>query len=162
MTYNGPANKTDAPSQVMVSQNGNVYVCGESDSTGTGYDFTTIKYTQCLSTANLLAPNPNSNKNNGDNNVLQNNNSSLTGNVSVQVIPNPNNGNMQIVYEIPANTKGTFDVYNLVGNQLFSYPLIGGKNTFSISRSDLNPGIYFYRVTSGNNIIAKDKIVVIK
>jgi len=157
--YNGSANNNDVPSSIMVSAKGNVYVNGYSIGSGTGYDFVTLKYTQCLSTANLLAPNPNSNSND---NISPNTISAASGNVSVKVIPNPNNGNMQIVYEIPENTIGTFEVYNLIGNELFSYPLIGGKNTFSISRSDLNPGIYFYRVTSGNNIIAKDKIVVIK
>jgi len=78
------------------------------------------------------------------------------------LIPNPNNGNMQVVYEIPENTTGTFEVFNMIGKKLFSYSLYSGKNTFPISRSDLNQGIYFYRATAGNKQIAKDKLIVIK
>lgn len=80
----------------------------------------------------------------------------------VKVIPNPNNGNMQVSYEIPENTIGTFEVYDLIGEKLFSYSLFSGKNNFSISRSDLNQGIYFYRAIAGNKQIAADKIVIIK
>ena len=156
MTYNGPANNIDAPANIMVSENGNVYVCGESSGNGTGYDFTTIKYSQCLSTASLLKTN------NSNDNISQSAVNTATGNISLQVIPNPNNGNMQVTYEVPANTSGTFEVYNLIGSKLFSYPLTGGKNTFSISRTDLNAGIYFYRAIAGNKLIATDKIVVIK
>ena len=86
-----------------------------------------------------------------------------------EIYPNPNNGNMQIAYNIPGNTigkpvspAGRFEVYNMMGEKLFSYSLLGGKNTFSISRPDINQGIYFYRATAGNKLIAKDKIVVIK
>jgi len=78
------------------------------------------------------------------------------------VYPNPNNGNMQVSYEIPENTNGTFEVDNLMGEKLFSYSLFGGKNTFSIFRSELEQGIYFYRAMAGNRQIAADKIVVIK
>ncbi|MFH0867496.1 MAG: T9SS type A sorting domain-containing protein [Bacteroidota bacterium] len=69
---------------------------------------------------------------------------------------------MQIAYELPENTNGTFEVYNMIGEKLFSYSLYSGKNTFSISRSGLNEGIYFYRAIAGNKQIAADKIVVIK
>jgi hypothetical protein len=87
---------------------------------------------------------------------------SKTNDSFMQIIPNPNNGNMQVAYEIPENTTGTFEVYNMMGEKLFSYSLFGGKNTFSISHSDLNQGIYFYKAFAGNKLIAADKIVVIK
>lgn len=76
------------------------------------------------------------------------------------IYPNPNNGNMQVAYEIPET--GTFEIYDLFGKKLLSYPLYEGKNTFAISATMLNEGIYFYRATAGNKIIAKDKLVVIK
>ena len=87
----------------------------------------------------------------------------------ISINPNPNNGNMTVSYELPINTTGTptspagrFEVYNQMGEKLFSYSLYGGKNTFSISRSELNQGIYFYRAISGDKLLATDKIVVIK
>ena len=153
-TFNGSAND-DVPTQIKISQNGNVYITGHSYGDSTAYDCITLKYSQCPSTASNLK-------------IISSNNStsgiSMSTNSTsfVNIVPNPNNGNMQIIYKIPENTTGMFDVYNLIGKKLFSYPLYAGKNTFSISRSDLNQGIYFYRATAGNKLIAKDKIVVIK
>lgn len=82
--------------------------------------------------------------------------------VEFAIHPNPNNGNMNVEYEIPETETGTFEVYNMLGEKLFSYSLYSGKNTFSISRSDLREGIYFYRAIAGNKQIAADKIVIIK
>lgn len=69
---------------------------------------------------------------------------------------------MQVLYKIPENTKGKFEVYDQMGEKLFSYILNSGTNTLIISKSNLNPGIYYYHATAGNKVIAKDKIVVIK
>lgn len=80
----------------------------------------------------------------------------------ILIYPNPNNGNMQVLYKIPENTKGKFEVYDQMGEKLFSYILNSGTNTLIISKSNLNPGIYYYHATAGNKVIAKDKIVVIK
>ncbi len=158
ISYNGPSghNRNNIPGQIMVSENGNVYVCGASDSTGTGYDFSTIKYSQCLSTAPLLkirTTNTNASANTLD---------TLNENSFIKVIPNPNNGNMHVVYKNPGNTTGTFNVYNIMGKQVLSYPLNIGTNTLIISRTDLDPGIYFYRAIAGNKLLGKDKIVIIK
>jgi hypothetical protein len=79
-----------------------------------------------------------------------------------EIHPNPNNGNMQVAYEIPKNATGDLEIYDMVGKKLLSYPLYEGKNTFSISATMLKEGIYFYRATAGNKLIAKDKIVIIK
>jgi len=42
--YNAPANRGDDPSAIAVDQSGNVFVTGESESTGTAVDYTTVKY----------------------------------------------------------------------------------------------------------------------
>jgi len=43
-TYNGTANSDDAANSISVDNFGNTFVSGASTGTGTGYDFTTIKY----------------------------------------------------------------------------------------------------------------------
>jgi len=154
VTYNGTGNNIDVPTQVMISDNGNAYVCGNSIGNSTNYDFITIKYSQCLSTAANLRT--------SGSNLPPIAVYSVKENSSVQVIPNPNNGNMQVYYQIPENSTGSLDVYNFIGEKLFSYPLYGGRNSFLISHTELNQGIYFYRAIVGNKQIASDKIVVIK
>lgn len=109
----------------------------------------------------------NSLKYNNNNTNVESSNDSLNynkveNNDLFKISPNPNNGNMQVIYELPENETGAFEVYDLVGKKLFSNNLVGGKNTFSISRTDLDQGIYFYRVVVGNKLISSDKIVVIK
>ena len=98
------------------------------------------------------------NKNNSTTNIPNNN----TLQVYLSIMPNPNNGNMNVSYAIPKDETGVLEIYNTLGTKLISYPLIEGKNTFSINGGNLNTGIYYYRATAGNKTIAKDKIVVIK
>ncbi len=83
------------------------------------------------------------------------NKSDITANINLTVSPNPSNGNMHVAYEIPQNAKGTFSIYDLMGKQILSYPLNSGKNTLTISGADIDAGIYFYRATAGNKLIAK-------
>lgn len=78
------------------------------------------------------------------------------------VYPNPNNGNMQVTYSIPANENGVFGLYDVLGNMLLSYPISGGTKTFAIDGSALAKGVYIYQVYSNSKLVAKDKIVVIK
>lgn len=44
VTYNGPGNFYDVPTNILVDGSGNVYVTGGSFGTGTGWDYCTIKY----------------------------------------------------------------------------------------------------------------------
>jgi hypothetical protein len=153
-TYNGVGGFNDIPVQVTVSQNGNVYVCGESYGNNTNYDFTTLKYSQCESTADLLKL--------GNENSSSANVTTSKENSSVQVIPNPNNGNMTVSYDVPEGQTGLFTLYDITGRQLMNFVMFSGKNSFAINGSNLNKGIYFYKAIAGNKLIGTDKIVVIK
>jgi hypothetical protein len=87
---------------------------------------------------------------------------SKTNDSFVQIIPNPNNGNMQVNYEIHGNTTGIFKVYDITGKKLLSYPLYGGNNTFAITGTTLDKGVYFYQATVESKQIGTGKIVIIK
>ena len=112
-----------------------------------------IEVPDCNDSLRILADTSHHTDNIDLNNYL---NSALT---YLNVFPNPNNGNMQVNYNIPANTEGVLEIFNTVGNKLHTYPLNGGKNSFSMS---LQEGVYFYRATAGNKVIAANKIVVVR
>jgi len=112
---------------------------------------TTVKYSQCPETAPLLKTNS-----------IQQHNTGTNENQYVHIYPNPNNGAMQVEYEMPENETGTFGVYDVIGKKLLNFALYGGKNKFSITGSTLNKGVYFYIASAGSRGIAKGKIVVIK
>ncbi len=100
------------------------------------------------------------------NNIYPNNgniNQTINQQISkINIYPNPNNGNMQVLYSIPANESGVFGLYDVLGNLLLSYPISGGTKTFTIDGSNLAKGVYFYQVYSNNKLVAKNKIVIIK
>lgn len=81
---------------------------------------------------------------------------------TLTVLPNPNDGNMQVVYEIAENEKGILEIYDIFGKSLITFELPGSNNTFQINASTLKDGIYFYSVTAGNELVVSGKIVVIK
>ncbi len=109
---------------------------------------------------------------NTTNNNVPSNNKIITDNTTknvkidnsniVMVYPNPANANIQVSYNSPKDEQGIFEIYDLIGRKLLSYPLFAGKNTFNISGTILDKGIYLYQIIIGNKIVATDKIVVIK
>lgn len=80
----------------------------------------------------------------------------------LKIFPNPNNGNMNVEYEIQDSKTGEIQIYDALGRNIFSHELYGGKNSFVIDDENFIEGIYFYRAITGNKQIASDKIVVIK
>jgi len=78
------------------------------------------------------------------------------------IYPNPNNGTMTLDYIIPESENGEFAVYDLSGKKIISHQLQGGNNTTTISTTELLNGVYFYQITSGNKLISKNKLVIIK
>lgn len=153
-------NNGSSISDVAVSPNDNVYIAG-SDIIDRyvfpGYltyrsDINTEKLIQCPGSAgNLKIQN------------LQTQVAVITiGENYVRIIPNPNDGNMQVVYKIAENETGVLEIYDLLGKKILQKELVGGYNLIAISESTLNRGIYYYRAILNGKQIASDKIVVIK
>lgn len=85
------------------------------------------------------------------------NNSELT----CKIYPNPSNGNFSINYTIPKDEIGTFEVYDMQGQKLFTKQLIGGYDILTINEFSFSAGIYYYKMFIGDKQIVSDKIVII-
>ncbi|MBW8050317.1 MAG: T9SS type A sorting domain-containing protein [Cytophagales bacterium] len=80
----------------------------------------------------------------------------------VKVYPNPNDGNMQIDYQLHKWQEGKLIMYDIMGKLLFTYKLVNEKNTLKISESALSYGLYFYKIVIDNNVVSTDKLLIIK
>jgi hypothetical protein len=76
--------------------------------------------------------------------------------------PNPNNGSMNLVYDIGAQDKGEVIIYDLSGRKINSYILNTNKNTLRIDENALENGIYMYSILINGQIVQSDKVVIIK
>ena len=79
---------------------------------------------------------------------------------AVSIIPNPNNGHMQMKFE---NIEGRLNikVYSSTGILVDSFELFSSiGETFEYSAKRLNNGIYFFHITDGKRAVTK-KVVII-
>jgi hypothetical protein len=79
---------------------------------------------------------------------------------SFEVYPNPNNGIMQLNYNI--SKKAELLITDITGRVVNSYPLDETQRSIVINEQGLNAGIYFYTIKQNNHILKQDKIVIIK
>jgi hypothetical protein len=61
-----------------------------------------------------------------------------------------------------SNSTGLLEVFNVMGEMVYSNQLDGDKNKFEFDIADLSSGMFEYRVIDGNNVIARDRLVLIK
>ncbi len=80
----------------------------------------------------------------------------------VSVFPNPNNGGFTLTYQLQTGQTGEFTIYNMLGEKLAEYTLDANSDKMNINASTLSEGIYLYRISVDNNIVKRDKIVIIK
>lgn len=78
--------------------------------------------------------------------------------VDINIYPNPNNGSFTVV--LPGSTnKSRIEVFNMLGEQIFSCTVISGNNIVNIN-SQPN-GIYLYRITTPDgSLTGEGKLVI--
>jgi len=81
---------------------------------------------------------------------------------SYKVFPNPAKEEINIHYNGKEATEGVFELYDLIGNLKLSVNLKGKNNPVKVSVYSFESGIYFYKITNNNQILLKDKLVIIK
>lgn len=78
-----------------------------------------------------------------------------------QIKPNPNNGKFGISYLLPQNKSGSFEVYDLIGKQVYRTALPPWSTLQNIQLPPLSNGVYNAVIKSGHDRVCK-KIVVMK
>jgi len=73
--------------------------------------------------------------------------------LEMNTYPNPVSGLITIEYEAENTTFIKLDIYNQLGQQV--YTLFEGKQQFSFDVSDLPSGIYFCRLNVGNEVVTR-------
>lgn len=79
-----------------------------------------------------------------------------------RVYPNPNDGKMQIDYQLNEGQRGVFIIYDVLGQREKYYLMPDNRNTLKISEAALKNGIYFYEIWVNDEVIISDKIIIIK
>jgi hypothetical protein len=79
-----------------------------------------------------------------------------------KLYPNPNNGNMQLEYEIGKEQKGVFIIYDLLGEKVLEYRLNTGNTSLNLTGEMLRDGIYYYQIIINEKIVQQEKVVIIK
>ncbi|WP_207512658.1 SBBP repeat-containing protein [Longitalea luteola] len=166
--YNGPANGNDGPGglfigfysshPIAVDKKGNVYVTGLSTGVGTGFDITTIKYSQpCEPDAAIIAGR-----------IGQPGNNTIPAGFQVAIAPNPAAITTKIFYELPVDGRVSIQVFDLLGRQittLVDATKPAGFHNINFNVTTLQKGIYVYRITVRSGTTAwsqTGKISVIK
>ena len=76
------------------------------------------------------------------------------------ISPNPSNGNFKIMYLLPQNSKGTFEVFDITGKKVFNYNLPQWSTLQNFDLSFLANGVYHCSITSNNQRVNKKLIIL--
>jgi hypothetical protein len=76
------------------------------------------------------------------------------------IFPNPAADQVSVMYSTEGSATVTFELTNMLGDVVLSQQLPSGAERADINVSSLSAGMYFYRITSGENELAADKLVI--
>ncbi|MDY0388567.1 MAG: tail fiber domain-containing protein [Methanolobus sp.] len=87
----------------------------------------------------------------------------LTNATLFQNSPNPFNSDTEIKFILPSNFKSAMlNIYNLQGNELYSYKLVKSQNVLKINSSQLQAGMFLYSLIIDNNVIDTKRMLLTK
>ena len=78
------------------------------------------------------------------------------------LFPNPNNGKMQLDYNLGGYAKAEFKLFDITGKLISIKNMAENEGSLLITERNLSNGVYFYHILVGEKTIKTDKIVIIK
>jgi hypothetical protein len=81
---------------------------------------------------------------------------------AVSIYPNPNNGTMQLDYQLSDDETGVVKIMDVTGKLIVTYVLEKDKTNIAISEAALKNGVYFYQIIVNGEVVNSDKLVIIK
>jgi uncharacterized delta-60 repeat protein len=138
-------NYSEEPTALAVDPEGNVYVTWSSWSSVTNFDYSTIKYTQRLSS------------------IVEENEQVPTVYSLHQNYPNPFNPSTIIGFTVPRSVPVKLEVFNVLGERV---SMLGdgieaaGYHSVVFDAEGLPSGIYFYRLQAGDFVETKKLALV--
>jgi len=84
------------------------------------------------------------------------------GNGSIELFPNPNDGNFNLNYALPNDASGYLEIYDLNGEHVSSVELPAYNKSVSLHLQEMPSGVYLYQIMSGGNILKREKFVISK
>jgi hypothetical protein len=81
-------------------------------------------------------------------------------NYECRIYPNPNNGNFQLDYQLPANTSAILRIIDITGRTVAQYVLDNNSNSININETSLNSGLYCCQVLVNGAAVWQGKMVV--
>jgi hypothetical protein len=85
---------------------------------------------------------------------------SASNSISINLYPNPNNGNFILSYQLKENKEAELMVEDVTGKLIYQTKLNTASTSMDINLKNIRNGIYFVKVINGKEIIAVNKVVV--
>ena len=75
------------------------------------------------------------------------------------VLPNPATNQAQLYHQLPENETATFNLYNTMGT-LVNTTTLNGNGVYKLNTANYQPGLYYYTLSSHNNLLQRGTLVI--
>ena len=81
---------------------------------------------------------------------------------AAKIIPNPATREATLVYSITGPEPASFILINVLSKTKISADLKSGSHTFKFNCTSLVPGVYYYLIRTGNELLNSGKLLILK
>ena len=87
----------------------------------------------------------------------------VSSNSEILVYPNPASDNVTLQFSNITNENCTFELFDAMGNKIFSKEFVSSENLVNVSLTNVAKGVYICRIIDSNHInLYNSKLVIIK